>query len=51
MAKYPSIHERIDLSYKEKWHVIIFEADTQEGRRFDIWLLWVILFSILNSDG
>ncbi|MDC0579492.1 ion transporter [Bacteroidia bacterium] len=48
MAKYPSIHERIDLSYKEKWHVIIFEADTQEGRRFDIWLLWVILFSILT---
>ena len=28
-------------------HEIIFEADTKEGRRFDIILLWAILFSVL----
>jgi voltage-gated potassium channel len=36
------------LSPKQKWHIIIFGADTQEGRRFDIWLLWAILFSVLT---
>lgn len=48
MANYPSIKERKDLSPKQKWHIIIFGADTQEGRRFDIWLLWAILFSVLT---
>ena len=40
--------ERTDLSNKQKWYAIIFGADTQEGRRFDIWLLWAILFSVLT---
>ena len=48
MANYPSIKERTDLSNKQKWYAIIFGADTQEGRRFDIWLLWAILFSVLT---
>ena len=48
MANYPSIKERADLSTKQKWYAIIFGADTQEGRRFDIWLLWAILFSVLT---
>ena len=48
MANYPSIKERTDLSTKQKWYAIIFGADTQEGRRFDIWLLWAILFSVLT---
>jgi voltage-gated potassium channel len=49
MAKshYPSVKEKQYNSSKEKWHHIIFGADTVEGRRFDIWLLWAILFSIL----
>ncbi len=47
MAKYPSVKDRKYTSTKEKWGDIIFGADTKEGRRFDIWLLWAILFSIL----
>ncbi len=48
MANYPSIKERTDISNKQKWYAIIFGADTQEGRQFDIWLLWAILFSVLT---
>ena len=48
MSNYPSIKENTYPSSKEKWHHIIFGADTIEGRRFDIWLLWVILFSVLT---
>ena len=48
MSKYPSVKDRSYSSAKEKWHHIIFGADTIEGRRFDIWLLWVILFSVLT---
>jgi voltage-gated potassium channel len=48
MVNYPSIKERVELSLKEKWRLIIFEADTQEGRRFDILLLWAIVISILT---
>lgn len=44
---YPSIKESNYSSWKEKWYDIIFEADTKEGRRFDILLLWAILFSVL----
>ena len=47
MSKYPSVKDRTYDSSKEKWHHIIFGADTLEGRRFDIWLLWAILFSIV----
>ena len=47
MNKFPSIKSQSNLSLKEKWYLIIFEADTQEGRKFDIWLLWAILFSVL----
>jgi voltage-gated potassium channel len=47
MANYPSIKDRKYSSRKEKWHEIIFGADTIEGRRFDIWLLWLILISVL----
>ena len=48
MVNYPSIKERAELSLKEKWRLIIFEADTQEGRRFDILLLWAIVISVLT---
>ncbi len=47
MSKYPSIRDKKFKSYRHKWHDIIFGADTKEGRRFDIWLLWAILISVL----
>ncbi|MGB0851562.1 MAG: ion transporter [Bacteroidia bacterium] len=47
MSKYPSIKDQEFKDSKEKWNQIIFGADTIEGRRFDIWLLLAILFSIL----
>ncbi len=34
-------------NWKERWHEIIYEADTKEGRLFDLILLGLILFSIL----
>lgn len=45
--KYPSISEKSYASRKDKWHDIIFKADTLEGRRFDIWLLIFIVISVL----
>lgn len=47
MSKYPSVKDQTYPSNKEKWHHIIFGADTKEGRRFDIWLLWAILASVV----
>ena len=47
MSKYPSVKDQTYLSNKEKWHHIIFGADTTEGRRFDIGLLWAILASVV----
>src|SRR5688500_14913364 len=32
---------------RERLHEIIFEADTPEGRAFDVALLWAILISVL----
>lgn len=34
-------------SFREKLHIIIFEADTKGGKLFDIVLLWAILISII----
>jgi voltage-gated potassium channel len=33
--------------WKRKMHEIIFEADTKEGKLFDVILLWAILLSVL----
>ncbi len=35
------------LSFREKWHEIIFGHHTKEGKAFDVILLWAILLSIL----
>lgn len=34
-------------NWKERWHEIIYEADTKEGRLFDLILLGLILLSIV----
>lgn len=47
MVKYPSIKKEDHKDFKSYWFEIIFEADTKEGRRFDILLLYAILLSIL----
>ena len=36
-----------DLSFREKWHEIIFGHHTREGKAFDVILLWAILLSVL----
>jgi voltage-gated potassium channel len=36
-----------NLSFKEKLYTIIFEADTPEGKAFDVLLLWSIILSVL----
>ena len=36
-----------NLSWQEKLHQVIYEADTKSGKLFDIVLLWAILASIL----
>jgi len=33
--------------WRRRWFVVIFENDTRAGRRFDVWLLIVILASVL----
>ncbi|MDH5608033.1 MAG: ion transporter [Cyclobacteriaceae bacterium] len=32
---------------REKLNIIVFGTDTPAGRRFDVWLLWIIMVSIL----
>ncbi len=38
--------DKSELSRKEKWREIIFEAETSDARRFDVLLLWAILVSV-----
>ena len=35
------------MSRRERWHTVIFEADTEAGKRFDVLLLSLILLSVL----
>jgi voltage-gated potassium channel len=35
------------MTEKEKWHTIVFGTETKAGKRFDVILLWTILFSVL----
>ncbi len=32
---------------KERLYTIVFGTDTKEGKRFDLYLLWIILFSVV----
>jgi voltage-gated potassium channel len=33
--------------WRRRWFIIIFEADTRAGKRFDVWLLLAILASVI----
>ncbi len=46
VAKYYSQKEGLQ-GWRKRWHEIIFEAETPEGRLFDVWLLVAILLSIV----
>ncbi len=37
----------MNASKKEKLYRIIFESETAAGKRFDVWLLWIILGSVM----
>ena len=37
------------MTNKQKLYQIVFESDTKAGKRFDVILLWCILFSILTA--
>lgn len=39
--------KRNSSDWKDRWHEIIFEADTRAGKNFDIALLWLIVASVL----
>ncbi|MDC0357171.1 ion transporter [Oligoflexia bacterium] len=39
-------YNRFDSSWRNRLHEIIFEADTPEGKLFDIVLLWAIVLSV-----
>jgi len=45
--KTPRTFDNKALSLREKWHEIIFDHHTVEGKAFDVILLWAILLSIL----
>jgi voltage-gated potassium channel len=36
------------MTRREKLYKIVFETDTKAGKRFDVFLLWIILFSVLT---
>lgn len=33
--------------WRQRWHAVIFEADSPAGRRFDLWLIALIVLSVL----
>ena len=33
--------------WRQRWHSVIFEAETTAGRRFDLWLIALIVLSVL----
>ena len=35
------------MTDKKSLYKIIFQSDTRAGKLFDIWLLWIILFSLV----
>lgn len=35
------------MGLKQKLYKIVFETDTKSGKKFDVFLLWIILFSVL----
>ncbi|MEO7959959.1 MAG: ion transporter [Ginsengibacter sp.] len=35
------------MTVREKLYKIVFETDTKAGKQFDVFLLWIILFSVL----
>ena len=39
--------EKQSKNWRERWHEIIFEADTPKGKLFDVVLLWAIALSVL----
>jgi voltage-gated potassium channel len=42
------IHHPSALSgWRLRWYIIIFEADTKAGQRFDVLLIWAILLSLV----
>ncbi len=47
MASEPS-SEPPAPSLRETLYVIIFEHDTSAGKRFDVWLLWAVLISVVS---
>ncbi|MEO8823342.1 MAG: ion transporter [Ginsengibacter sp.] len=36
------------MTTKQKLYKIVFETDTKSGKRFDVFLLWIILFSVVT---
>ena len=45
MTNAPDKGARAD--WRDRWYVIIFEADTPAGKAFDVALIWMILLSVL----
>lgn len=37
----------INLTQREQLYTIIFKSETPQGRRFDRWITWAIIFSVL----
>lgn len=47
MIEKPTSQPSDALTWKEKLHEIIFEAETPHGKIFDVVLLWSILISVV----
>ena len=45
--KTPAGHTPELTGWRLRWYTVIFEADTVAGRRFDLWLIALILLSVL----
>ena len=46
MSNNPQQSTKQGENWRDRWHEIIFEADTKAGKRFDVILLWLIVLSV-----
>ena len=46
MSNNPQESTKQSENWRDRWHEIIFEADTKAGKRFDVVLLWLIVLSV-----
>lgn len=46
--RHPPVLQKPDTGWRRRWYIVIFEADTPAGKRFDVMIMAAILLSVLT---